>query len=278
MSGQKLEIIVGEVKSVSEELARRTVEEIEVARRDSRKYILAVAKGSSAIDYYKSLGKNGKGFEDVVAFCIDEDFGTTNAHDFAKENMPRGTLIISPSADYGSVSALKTMVQEHPAEFVQRGREIICASRNAGSIAYAIAEGCTVYEQKMGLCNGIDQAVIGLGVEPMHMGSNFPQTYRDTPTHLAEKVDSKGNVTGYAITMGIATLCGARKAVLFATGEKKAEGVRLFFESPINENCPPAYLRNMDNLVVALDTASASKLDFGRLKEMYKDRELVIKA
>lgn len=77
--------------------------------------------------------------------------------------------------------------------------------------------------------------------------------------------------------MGIATLCSAREAVLFAYGKKKADGVKEFLEGPVTAKCPPSYLRTMDNLTVALEPDSASRLDFNRLNDIYKNRELVVR-
>ena len=118
------------------------------------------------------------------------------------------------------------------------GREI--NPRGPSGLPAEIKEACQSYEERIEAKGVIEIAIIGLGVDPMHIGSNFPPTCDDSRTHLGEKVDAEGNVIGYAMTMGIATLCSARQVVLFAAGEKKAEGVRVMMEEPIGPSCPPS--------------------------------------
>lgn len=284
MPVKKLEIIIGDTKNVSEEIAGRTTREIIAREKSHNKYVIACAKGSSALEYYQALGKkskqnseNGAAFENVAAFSIDDDWGTRNGYDFLENNMPKGTLNFSileqaviKDADFMKPLEIKQEM------YGQIGRALQPLGVTRGSVPYKIYIICRDYEKSIMECGGIDTAIIGLGVNPMHIGSNFPDTHEAIGTHLGEKIDKDGNVTGYAMSMGIATLCSAKKAVLFASGEKKADGVKEFFECPIDKSCPPSYLRNMNHLIVALDKPSASKLDFGELKKMYQSRQLLI--
>ncbi|MBS3098036.1 6-phosphogluconolactonase [Candidatus Woesearchaeota archaeon] len=279
-----LEIIIGDVKKVSQELAERTVKEIEEARKNGRNYNIACAKGSSAVKYYEALKEIENGgfcFTNVKAFCIDEDLNATTGYDFARNNLPKGISVEGVRARFSydgkavDKDLLTPIIAANPLIYSHRGREIAIQPQNAiRSLSYGINKVCTGYEDKIASSGGIDTAVIGLGVDPLHIGSDFPPTKKESRTHLAEKADANGNIIGYAMTMGIATLCSAKKGVLFAQGEKKADGVKELLECDIDENCPPSYIRDMDNLIVALDQGAASRLDFDKLREIYKDREL----
>jgi len=296
---QKLEIIIGNVKTVSEELAQRTIAEIEEARADGKTYTLVCAKGSSAKEYYAALKQSGFDFRDVTAFAIDQDLGKSNdpspdknARKFLEENLPEGIQIQAINADFLQDGVLvdndlfAKMMAANPGDYARIGREITLQGvdrvsmeiRNAiHSYNQIIAQTGRYDDEGLPIYRHLNLAIIGLGVNPLHMGSNFPQTDPKSSTHLGEKLDKDGNVVGYAMTMGISTLCSAEQAILFAAGESKAEGLKKVLEGPITEQCPPSYLRNMNDLTLALDPAAASKLDLDRLKEMYQDRQLVVR-
>src|SRR3989339_168748 len=96
MQPKTLEIIIGDVTKVSQELAGRAIKEIEEARKNGRDYNIACAKGSSAVKYYEALKEVENGgfcFTNVKAFCIDEDLNATTGYDFARNNLPKGILI-----------------------------------------------------------------------------------------------------------------------------------------------------------------------------------------
>lgn len=284
----KLEIIIGDVKNASEEIARKVIADIKIASAEARSYNMACAKGNSALELYNALRKApDPNFSIVTAFCIDEDLGSSSSYNFIKATLPGSVknvekinsefLCLATKID-GNL--FRNMLKNNPDGYMMRGREIFMrrsSSYNVNCLFDAIKNSCSSYENKILHAGGIDIAIMGLGADPLHIGSNFPPTYEDSITHLAEKTDKSGNVIGYAITMGIKTLCSAKKAVLFAFGDKKAAGVKEFLECEISENCPPSLLRNMDYLVAALDHAAASKLDFDKLKEIYKDRGTILR-
>ena len=292
-----LELIIGTKKKVSEEIAKRIFEEALRAEKRGKEYIMAcdtlacVEQHSSMGKFYSILRESDKGFFSHVkakAFCIDEEYGNRYAYKLAWVCLPPGITIESLYArfdggemmippDYEGYYVIPnySYIMGHKSGYKNKDFEISNGTSifNSGLIS-AVRKERERYEKQIDSCGGIDLALIELGVNPMHIGSNFSLTYADSRTHLGEKIDKKDNMMGYAMTMGIATLCSAKEAVLFAFGKKKADGVKEFLECVIDENCSPSYLRNMGNLVVALDNAAASGLDFGKLKEIYKDREL----
>ncbi len=244
--GKVLEIIVGDWKEVSAELVARTIKDIEQSQRTGTpKYFVAAAKGSSPKELYDTLIKSGFDFSGVMAFPLDCDIESSKGFDDLKKALPA-------SIDLGNFS------------FIDKTEpSLINACQDYGSLIAAY---------------GIDLAVMGLGANPTHVASNFPPTPKHIGVHLVQKVDAEGKPTGvYALTMGIGTLTSARKGILLASGEGKADAIKSTLESAENAFCPPSYLRNMDNLIVALDKGAASKLSFDALRQMYSDRKLILR-
>ena len=82
------------------------------------------------------------------------------------------------------------------------------------------------------------------------------QTRKDN----ARFFDSIDDVPTQAITMGIASITRAKKIVIIATGENKAQAVYGMIKGPITTDVPASILQKHDNVVVILDKDAASKL------------------
>lgn len=127
------------------------------------------------------------------------------------------------------------------------------------------------YEQMISDAGGIDLQLMGIGVNG-HIGFNEPssslssrtrvktltkQTYRDN-SRLFSKTEFQPKL---AITMGIATIMDARKILLLATGENKAEAVSKMVEGPVSAMCPASILQMHQYVTVLLDEAAAARLE-----------------
>ena len=60
--------------------------------------------------------------------------------------------------------------------------------------------------------------------------------------------------------MGIGSIMRARKILLIATGENKAQAVQQMVEGEISPMCPASVLRLHPNATIMLDRAAASLL------------------
>lgn len=60
--------------------------------------------------------------------------------------------------------------------------------------------------------------------------------------------------------MGIKTILGAKKVVLLASGEAKAEAVRLMLEGEPTADVPASLLQLHPDVIVIVDEAAASQL------------------
>ena len=126
------------------------------------------------------------------------------------------------------------------------------------------------YEQKISEAGGIDLQLVGIGGNG-HIGFNEPssslgsrtrvktltrQTFKDNSRLFSEnEIQPK-----LAITMGIATIMDARKILLLATGENKAEAVSKMVEGPVTAMCPASILQMHERVTVLLDEDAASGL------------------
>lgn len=127
------------------------------------------------------------------------------------------------------------------------------------------------YEQLISETGGIDLQLMGLGANG-HIGFNEPssslssrtrvktltqQTYRDNSRLFSESEFQPK----LAITMGIATIMDARKVLLLATGEGKADAVSKMVEGPVSAMCPASILQMHQHVTVLLDEAAATGLE-----------------
>jgi len=127
------------------------------------------------------------------------------------------------------------------------------------------------YEQMISASGGIDLQIVGLGVNG-HIGFNEPssslssrtrvktltqQTYKDNSRLFSEDEFQPT----LAITMGIATIMDARKILLLATGENKAEAVSKMVEGPVSAMCPASILQMHQHVTVLLDEEAAAGLE-----------------
>ncbi|MDP6468053.1 MAG: PIG-L family deacetylase, partial [Pirellulaceae bacterium] len=129
---------------------------------------------------------------------------------------------------------------------------------------------CRDYEAKIDAAGGIDVVVLGVGGNG-HIGFNEPYCSRNGRTRLATLDPStrtsaaadffgQENVPTQAITMGVGTILDARKVLLLAQGEHKANVICAILEKPVSEEVPASYLQQHDDATVLVDAAAAATL------------------
>jgi len=129
---------------------------------------------------------------------------------------------------------------------------------------------CSEYERLIREAGGIDVQLLGIG-RTGHIGFNEPGSPRDSRTRLItlDKVTRRDaasdffgelNVPRRGITMGVATILEARRILLLAFGEQKAQIVRQAAEGEVGSAVPASFLQQHGNVHFALDRAAASEL------------------
>ncbi len=129
---------------------------------------------------------------------------------------------------------------------------------------------CEEYEREIERVGGIDLMLLGLGRNG-HIGFNEPGSGRNTRTRLVTldpvtRQDAAGdffgeeNVPMQALTMGLGTILAARKIIVMALGEHKADTVRRAVEEDMTASVPASFLQSHKNAIIAVDRAAAAKL------------------
>src|SRR5438128_4506095 len=129
---------------------------------------------------------------------------------------------------------------------------------------------CRRYEALIQRFGGMDLQLLGIG-KAGHIGFNEPlsalrsrtRVKALTPTTLKQNAGSFGgeeNMPRRAMTMGVGTIIEARRCLLLATGESKAEVIAQAVEGPITSMVTASALQLHPRCTVVVDEEAASKL------------------
>ena len=223
--------------------AFRVMKEVLDAKKDA---VFGLATGSTPIGLYQNMIKdhkeNGTSYKDVKSFNLDEYVGIDRNH-------PESYYTFMHKNLFNEIDILEENVH----------------------LPYGNSKAeCDAYEKSMEDVS-VDIQVLGIGGNG-HIGFNEPGTPFTETTHIVELQertrkdnarffnDNIDEVPTHAITMGIATIMKAKKVLLIATGENKADAVKAMIEDEPSVNCPASALQNHKDVVVILDKAAASKL------------------
>lgn len=133
-----------------------------------------------------------------------------------------------------------------------------------------IEKECADYERKIKEVGGIDLQLLGIGRNG-HIGFNEPGEVFQPNTHLVQLdddtieansrfFDSIDKVPTQAISMGISTILGAKKILLLASGEGKADAIYDTVKGPISPKVPASILQLHPDVVIIVDKEAASRL------------------
>ncbi len=228
------------------------------------KTVLGLATGSTPLNVYQELIRlhktEGLSFKDVFTFNLDEYYG------------------ISPE----SPQSYARFMREHLFDQI----DIPTANYHVpdGTInPDAVKQYCEEYDRKIDSLGGIDFQLLGIGRNG-HIGFNEPGSHINSVTRLmtldittrsdaAKEFGGMAHVPKKAITTGVNTILKAKRIVLLAWGEQKAEIIKLAVESPESESIPASYLQGHNNVEFVVDEAAASLLT--RYKEPWLIENIV---
>jgi glucosamine-6-phosphate deaminase len=134
---------------------------------------------------------------------------------------------------------------------------------------------CERYEAAISEAGGIDVQILGIGSNG-HIGFNEPAASLNARTHVARlRPETRranaamfggdaSRVPARALSMGMATILGARSIVLMAIGSGKARQVEGAIHGPLTTRLPASFLQIHTDVRVMLDRAAAARLRPGR--------------
>lgn len=129
---------------------------------------------------------------------------------------------------------------------------------------------CARYEELIRSLGGQDLQLLGLGHNG-HIGFNEPSDNFEKVTHCVNLQErtieankrffaSADDVPKQAYTMGIGTIMQAKKILIIASGEDKADIVRDAFFGPITPKIPASVLQLHSDVILVADAAALSKI------------------
>lgn len=211
--------------------------------------VLGLATGSTPIGTYENLvawNKAGElSFKEVKTVNLDEYKGLAPTHDQSYRYFMQTNLF-----DHIDIDPANTRVPDGLAED-------------------ADAE-CTAYDEMIASLGYADLQLLGLGHNG-HIGFNEPDDCYTKETHVVDLTQSTidanarffasaDDVPRQALTMGMGCIMAARRILLVANGEGKADAIYKAFCGPITPECPASILQLHNDVVVVGDKAALSKL------------------
>ena len=231
------------------EMSKFAAEEMASDINKNPNIVLGLATGGTPVGMYKELIKMNKkekvDFSNVKTINLDEYVGLDGDHDqsyryFMNENL------------FNHININKNNT------FVPNG------------LATDIETECKDYDKRVSELGGIDVQLLGIGNNG-HIGFNEPNDFLNLGTHLtdlknntieanARFFDSIDKVPKKAITMGLGGIMKAKKIILIASGENKADIIEKLVNGKITTQVPASMLQMHNNLVVIIDKDAAKNL------------------
>ncbi|WP_210507290.1 glucosamine-6-phosphate deaminase [Naasia sp. SYSU D00057] len=235
------EVVILPDAAAAGELAADIIGDLVQARPDA---VLGVATGSTPLPVYQALAARRLDLSRLRAFALDEYVGLALDHPQSYHSV----IAREVTGPLGLDPARVHVPGEGPIE-------------HAGD----------VYEHALTEAGGVDLQLLGLGTDG-HIGFNEPgsslasltrvktlteQTRRDN----ARFFDSVDDVPIHCITQGLGTILRARRLLLLAFGERKAEAVAAAVEGPVTANHPGSAIQLHPRVTVLVDEAAAARLE-----------------
>lgn len=235
--------------AASDAVALIVAEAIKKATSEGRSFKLGVSTGTTPVFLYRSLVELYRAgevsFADVQIFSIDEYYGEPVVEYRTRNHYIREELLskidIKPEAVHiPDMSIPADQITDYNSEFNE-------------------------------LATGLDLLILGVGEQGQvgfnEAGSSELSKTRTVRLSYQSRKRQAGRFGGVfehtplsAITMGISTMMSARKIVMMAWGEDKAEVVRRIVEGEISSDCPATYFQRHPDITFYADDNSGAYL------------------
>lgn len=208
--------------------------------------VLGLPTGRTPLAFYRQLRERGGDWSKVRTFNLDEFVGVDGRQRGSYRAFMQAELFDHVSIDPANIGMLNGLAPDLKAE-------------------------CRRYEADIADADGIDLQILGIGANG-HIGFNEPADGLCAHTHVAdlEQESREANaqlfggdwtaVPERALSMGMATILGARNIVLIATGREKADAVYQMIEGLITPQVPASLLQVHPRVTVMLDDEAAMRL------------------
>ena len=237
--------------AASQAVAREISDLIRVKQAQKQPCILGLATGSTPKGLYAELVRlhkeEGLSFKNVVSFNLDEYYP------------------MEPDSINSYVRFMKELLFNQ-VDILPENIHIPDGTLSKEEIANY----CATYEAKIEALGGIDLQILGIGGNG-HIGFNESGSLQNSKTRLvaldhitrvAASNDFSGldNTPRTAITLGVKKIMEAKRVILMAWGEGKANIIKASTEGPVTNLVPASFLQEHKNATFVLDKEAASKL------------------
>lgn len=209
--------------------------------------VLGLATGSTPVGLYQALirryQEGALDFSKVQTFNLDEYCGLAGDHPQSYRYFMQKNLF-----DHVNIPPEHTHIPS--------------------GIAVDPEQECRRYDALIESCGGIDIQLLGIGHNG-HIGFNEPDDHFPVGSHLTRLAEStiqansrffasESEVPTHAITMGAGSILKAKKILLMASGEGKAEILCRSMTGPVTPFVPASVLQLHRDVVILADEAAAS--------------------
>ena len=243
-----MEVVICKTK---EEASKLAADMITAAVKKNPKTILGLATGSTPVPMYNEMAKAVKAkkvsYKQVKTWNLDEYVGLPGTHDQSYRYFMNKNLFEKIDIKLSNTHVLNGMAKDPVKE-------------------------CAKYEEQIKKAGGIDIQVLGIGSDG-HIAFNEPGTSLNSRTSVVYLTPStikdnarlffkgkENEVPTQALSMGVGTICEAKKIILLAFGKNKADAVKGMVEGGMSQFCTASALQAHNDAWIFCDEESASKL------------------
>jgi glucosamine-6-phosphate deaminase len=242
----------------SEKVAQKAAEIIEDQLRAKPDSVLGLATGNTPLKLYQELIKlyqTGQlDFSQIKTFNLDEFLvdgldQTYSEHPALFKNYMQKNFFSKVNIPTQNINLLPSKVQD--------------SDQAAGEI-------CSEFENKISASGGIELQILGIGrnahIAFNEPGSSFSSLTRQVDLAESTIVDTANEFGGFervpkkALTMGIKTILSSKMIILMASGQSKAQALKMALEGAITEEVPASVLKNHEQVIYIVDRKAASLL------------------
>jgi glucosamine-6-phosphate deaminase len=246
-----MEVVVCASPDEAARRAARAVLDRWPTSRDSAP-VLGLATGSSPLGLYRELGRavrRGEAdFSRAHGVALDEYVGLPPGH-------PEG---------------YREVLLREVCGVIGLAPERLAVPDGSGADVATLMAAAARYEDRIRELGGVDVQVLGIGANG-HLGFNEPGSALASRTRVKRLSDRTrrdnarffrgiDDVPTHCVTQGLGTILDARRLVLVATGDTKADAVAAALEGPLTASVPASVLQWHPDTVVCLDEAAAAAL------------------
>ena len=249
-----MEVVVCKTKEEASALAAAMITK---AVKKNPKTVLGLATGSTPVLMYNEMAKavaaGEVSYKEVKSWNLDEYVGLAPTHEQSYRYFMNENLFKKIDIDIANTHVLDGLAADPEQE-------------------------CQRYEQQIKDAGGIDIQVLGIGSDG-HIAFNEPGTSLKSRTSVVYLTPStvkdnarlffngdEAEVPTRALSMGVGTICEAKKIILLAFGKNKVEAVKGMVEGGISEFCTASALQMHNDAWIFCDEESAAGL---KLKDYY---------